>query len=115
MCIRDRNETIRGWDSLLHVWSRPYWPYGEAAGLYRPFQIALISIIYNAGGGKPIWFHLYALVLTVATSAAVWWLIRRGVGRQAALVAALWFAVHPLHVEPVASVANSSEPVSYTH
>ena len=103
------NETIRGWDSLLHVWSRPYWPYGEAAGLYRPFQIALISIIYNAGGGRPIWFHLYALMLAAVTSVAVWWLIRRGVGRQAALVAALWFAVHPLHVEPVASVANSSE------
>jgi hypothetical protein len=103
------NETIRGWGSLLHVWMKPYWPDGAAMGLYRPVQIALISTVYNVGGGKPIWFHLYALLLTVLTSVAVWWLLRRAVGRTPALVAALWFAVHPLHVEPVASVANSSE------
>jgi hypothetical protein len=103
------NETIHGWGSLLHVWAQPYWPNGAAIGLYRPFQIALISVLYNAGGGKPIWFHVYALLLVAFTSMAVWWLIRRGAGRGPALVAALWFAVHPLHVEPVASVANSSE------
>jgi hypothetical protein len=103
------NETIRGWESLLHVWANPYWPDGAAYGLYRPLQIALIAVIFNAGGGKAIWFHVYALLLAVSTSVAVWLLLRRGVRREAALVAALWFAVHPLHVEPVASVANTSE------
>jgi hypothetical protein len=103
------NTTIRGWSALAHAWGQPYWPNGEVTGLYRPLHIALLSTIYNAGGGAPIWFHIYALCLAALTSVAVWWLLRRAVGRGPALVAALWFAAHPLHVEAIASVANSSE------
>jgi hypothetical protein len=103
------NLTIRGWSALAHVWGQPYWPDGPEMGLYRPLHIALLATIYNAGGGAPIWFHVYALCLAAATSLAVWWLLRRAVGKGPALVAALWFAAHPLHVEAVASVANSSE------
>jgi hypothetical protein len=103
------NTTIRGWSALAHVWGQPYWPNGEAMGLYRPLHVALLSTIYNAGGGAPIWFHLHALGLAALTSVAVWWLLRRAVGPGPALVAALWFAAQPLHVEAIASVANSSE------
>src|SRR3989442_1459982 len=39
----------------------------------------------------------------------VWRLLRGGVGRWTAFAAAIWFAVHPVHVEAIASVANSSE------
>jgi hypothetical protein len=103
------NATIRGWGALARVWAQPYWPDGAAMGLYRPLHIALLSTIYNAGGGEAIWFHVYALGLAALTSLAVWWLLRRAVGAGPALVGALWFAAHPLHVEAIASVANSSE------
>jgi hypothetical protein len=103
------NATIRGWGALARLWGQPYWPNGEALGLYRPLHVALLSTIYNAGGGAPISFHIYALCLAALTSGAVWWLLRRAVGAGPALVAALWFAAHPLHVEAIASVANSSE------
>ena len=39
----------------------------------------------------------------------LWRLLGVAVGRVAAIVGALWFATHALHVETVASVANSSE------
>jgi hypothetical protein len=107
--ILSANTTIRGWGALARVWGQPYWPGGEAMGLYRPLHVALLSTIYNAGGGAPVWFHVYALCLAALTSVAVWWLLRRAVGAGPALVAALWFAAHPLHVEAIASVANSSE------
>jgi hypothetical protein len=36
-------------------------------------------------------------------------LLARGVSVIAAAIGAAWFAVHPIHVEAIASVANSSE------
>ena len=110
--IRD-NTLLRGWGALLHVWSQPYWPSEgtDALGLYRPLQIALLATVWNATGGAALWFHLYALVLAALTVGALWWILRRGVGAVPALVGAAWFATHPLHVEAVASVANTSELV----
>ena len=110
--IRD-NAQLRGWSSLLHVWTQPYWPSDgvDALGLYRPLQLALLATVWNAAGGSAFWMHVYALLLDACTILAVWWILRRGVGPLAALVAAAWFAVHPLHVEAIASVANTSELV----
>lgn len=110
--IRD-NPVLRGWGSLMHVWSLPYWSGdgGAALGLYRPLQQALLALVWNIGRGSALVFHLYAVLLAGATALAVWWMLRRGVGRGAALLAAAWFATHPLHVEAIASVANTSELV----
>ncbi len=109
--IRD-NPLLRGWGALLRVWGEPYWP-GEgpnSLGLYRPLHVAALSTVWNLGGGAPIWFHLYALALAAVTALAVFWLLRHVIGdTTAALIAALWFATQPLHVEAVASVANTSE------
>ena len=108
--IRD-NLLLRGWGALGRVWSQPYWPSDgvDALGLYRPLHIALLATVWNATGGSALWFHLYALGLAALATVAVWWMVRRGTGAAAALVAAAWFATHPLHVEAVASVANTSE------
>lgn len=108
--IRD-NVLLRGWSALRHVWSLPYWPSDgvDVLGLYRPLHLALISVVWNAGGGSPRWLHAYALLLAALTAVAVWSMLRRGVAEGAALVAAIWFASHPLHVEAIASVANTSE------
>ena len=108
--VRD-NEVLRGWGALARVWSEPYWPTSgvDVSGLYRPLHVALLSLVWNVGGGSPRVFHLYALMLYAIVVIAVWWLLRRGVGPAAAALGALWFATHPLHVETVASVANSSE------
>ena len=108
--VRD-NELLRGWDAIGRVWGEPYWPTSGAdvSGLYRPLHVALLALVWNVGGGSPRPFHLYALALYAITAIAVWWLLRRGAGAAAAALGALWFAAHPLHVEAVASVANSSE------
>jgi hypothetical protein len=108
--IRD-NATLRGWSALWRVWSLPYWPQEgpDRFGLYRPLHIAVLATIWNAGGGSARWFHVYALVLAALATLALWWLLRRAVQPAAALVAAIWFATHPLHVEAIASVVNSSE------
>ena len=108
--IRD-NGWLRGWPALAHVWAQPYWPTTgpDALGLYRPLHVALLATIWNATHGTALAFHLYALALAIVASLAVWWLLRGATSAVAALAGAAWFATHPLHVEAVASVANSSE------
>jgi len=108
--IRD-NTLLRGWSALAHAWRAPYWPTtgADVSGLYRPLHVAVLSMLWNVGGGAAWPFHLYSLALHSAVALAVWWLLRRGVGTGAAAVGALWFATHPLHVEAVASAANTAE------
>jgi hypothetical protein len=108
--VRD-NLLLRGWSALARVWSAPYWPAAGAdvSGLYRPLHVALLAVLWNAGGGSPRPFHVYALALYAVVVVAVWRLLRAGVGALGAALGALWFATHPLHVEAVASVANSAE------
>jgi hypothetical protein len=108
--IRD-NTLLRGWSALAHAWSAPYWPTtgADVSGLYRPLHVAVLAMLWNVGGGAAWPFHVYSLALHSAVALAVWWLLRRGVGAVAAAVGALWFATHPLHVEAVASAANTAE------
>ena len=108
--IRD-NPLLRGWESLARVWGAPYWPTTgvDVSGLYRPLHVAILAALWNVGGGAAWPFHLYALTLYAVVALALWWMLRRGVGAFAAGVGAVWFATHPLHVEAVASVANSAE------
>lgn len=109
--IVQHNPAIIGWRSLFTLWQHPYWmdAEGSQAGLYRPVQTALLAIIRNGIGGWPIWFHLYALLLHGAVTLLVWRMLARGVGKWSAALAALWFAVHPVHVEAVANISNSAE------
>src|SRR5690349_5925837 len=107
--VRD-NALLRGWSALARVWAAPYWPtVGNDVGLYRPLHVALLALVWNLGGGSPRLFHLYAITLHLIVAVVLWRLLGVAVGRIAAIVGALWFATHALHVETVASVANSSE------
>jgi hypothetical protein len=112
--IVQHNPAIIGWRSLLTLWQHPYWMDAEGAhaGLYRPVQTALLAIIRNGGGGWPVWFHLYALALHGAATLLVWRVLACGVRRWPAALAALWFAVHPVHVEAVANISNSAESLA---
>ena len=107
--VRD-NALLRGWSALARAWGAPYWPtVGNDVGLYRPLHVALLAAVWNLGGGSPRLFHVYAIALHLIVVVVLWRLLGVAVGRVAAIVGALWFATHALHVETVASVANSSE------
>lgn len=96
------------WLGVAQAWVQSYWGNPET-GLYRPVAQFMYALLWNVGGGKPWPFHLYAIVLHVATTLALWWLLARATNRWAAFFAALLFAVDPVHVEAVANIVNSSE------
>ena len=96
------------WIGVAQAWVQSYWGNPET-GLYRPVAQFMYALLWNVGGGKPWIFHLYAIVIHVATTLGLWWLLGRATNRWAAFFGALLFAVDPVHVEAVANIVNSSE------
>jgi hypothetical protein len=106
------NPLVQSWRGLATAWTHPYWAEQGGAtrsGLYRPLLIALFTVIWNAGHRFALWFHLFSVLAHAVASWLVWRLLRRAVGPWVAFAGALWFAVHPVHVEAIASAANVSE------
>jgi Tfp pilus assembly protein PilF len=69
----------------------------------------LYALLWNVGGGTPWLFHAYAVVLHAACAVAVLSLLARALPARAAFAGALLFAVHPVHVEGVASIVGSAD------
>ena len=104
------NASLRGWSSIGRVWLEQFGgDGGPFFGLYRPVTMTLFAILFNAGAKWPLWFHIAALALHGGAAVLVWRLLRHTLGTWPAYIAALWFAVHPVHVEAVANVTNASE------
>jgi hypothetical protein len=104
------NPVLNGWGSLLRVWTRPYGGLESSySGLYRPVVMAMFAFVWNAGDHWALWFHVTAVAMHGLATLLVFRLVSVAVDRWPATLAALWFAVHPVHVESVANVANSAE------
>jgi Flp pilus assembly protein TadD len=98
--------TAPWWRSL----SAGFWPDRFQSGLYRPIT-ALSFRLQNGAGHGPAAFHAVNLLLHAAVCLVAYALLRRwATGRRGpALVAALVFAVHPLHAEAVTYVVGRAE------
>lgn len=95
--------------SLLPPWAyftQSYWPAG---GLYRPLTVWLLALQWKLGGGAPWIFHATSVALHAVVTGLVYLLARRLLPSWWAAVAAVLFAVHPVHVEAVANVVGVSE------
>jgi tetratricopeptide (TPR) repeat protein len=101
------NEFLReGW-SVVTAFARHFW-HGTPAepGYYRPVVVASLAINGRALGWGPVGFHLVNVLLHAANAALMLGLLRRlGIGAPAAILAALFFAVHPVAAWPVGSIA----------
>jgi len=82
----------------------PYWPRPSRSGLYRPLTIVSFALDWTLSGGRPAWLHLVNAVWHGLAAALAVVLLGRWLPAGAALAAGLAFAVHPVHVEPVAAI-----------
>ncbi|MBX6332290.1 MAG: glycosyltransferase family 39 protein, partial [Gemmatimonadaceae bacterium] len=94
--------------ALWQTWAQSYWGNRET-GLYRPLAQFLFALFWNVGGGHPMIFHIFVLAIHVATTVMLWLLLERALPRPAAILGATLFGVDPVHVEAIASIANSTE------
>ena len=91
----------------------PYWAAEVRDRIYRPVTTASLALDYALGNGRPLPFHLTNILLHVAVCLLVLALARRVLGPgPGALVAASWFALHPVHVEVFAGVVGRSELIA---
>ncbi len=101
------NPALHALDSLPHALTTSYWP-AVRDRVYRPVTLASFAVDWAVGRGSPLPFHLTNVALHLLVVALVLALGGLVLGRGA-VVAALWFAVHPVHVEVVANVVGRSE------
>src|SRR5208283_1520047 len=82
----------------------------DMANYYRPLMNVGYLLCYQVFGPHPFGFHLVNVVLHAAVVCAVFLLTKRMFqNRNLALMAAVLFAIHPIHSEAVAWIAASAD------
>jgi protein O-mannosyl-transferase len=102
---------IRSWSNLPRAFTSDLWYHvARHQVYYRPLFVAWSMLNYTLFGLRPWGWHMAAVVLHVGAVASVFWLVRRlGLEYWTAALAALIFALHPIHIEPVAWVSAASD------
>lgn len=100
---------IRSAGHWLDILTNPYWPPPFRQDLYRPLATLLLKLEFAVGGGSPLAFRVASYGMNVAASLGVLALARRLLSPTPALIVALLFAVHPVHVEAIALGVNQNE------
>lgn len=92
------------WDGIKAIFSTP------VMGNYHPITILSYALEYSHVSYEAWLFHFDNLVLHVANTMLVYWLVMLLTKRQvAAAITALLFGLHPMHVESVAWVADRKD------
>lgn len=91
-----------------------------SGGRYRPLSMAIHAVEWEMFGNNPLWFHLFN-VLFYGLSVCLLFLVLIGLFPVStssapylgiAFLAALFFAINPLHTEVVANIKSRDEIVS---
>ena len=81
--------------------------------LYRPLATLAFWVNYQIHGQNPLGYHLFSVLLHLANTLLVWWLLRRQFGQLsvgARFAGTAIFAVHPVHVESIAWISAFMDP-----
>lgn len=109
------NPRIQSWQHLPGYFTQHAWGHALGAGqanYYRPFFLLWLLLNHTLFGLNAVGYHLTTVLAHMAVVLLVYLLASQLLGdRQAALLAALVFAIHPVQVESVAWVAGVSEPL----
>jgi protein O-mannosyl-transferase len=102
---------IRTWSNLPRAFTSDLWYHvARHQVYYRPLFVAWSMLNYSLFGLRPWGWHLGAVLLHVAAVLAVFWLAwKLGLEYWTAALAALIFALHPIHIEPVTWVSAASD------
>jgi len=103
-----RNPYVRSFRHLKEIFTTNVWSFlGPAvSNYYRPMMTLGYLITYKIFGLRPYGFHLVSLLLHALVVCLVFALTQRLTGdRVWAFVAGAWFALQPIHSEPVAWIA----------
>ncbi len=108
-----QNPYVKSWHYLPQIFNSTVWSFVGAAGTtnyYRPLMTFSFLILWQIFGDIPFGFHLFNITLNAAVVVMVFYagrrLFRDG---RVGFVAAVLFAVHPVHTEVVDWIAAVPE------
>ena len=81
----------------------------QGSNYYRPLQVLVYSAEYHFFGPNPLPWHLVNLLLNSFVVCLVYLLVASLAAPNLAFWASLFFALHPMHAEPVAWIAALPE------
>lgn len=102
---------VRSWSDLPRAFGSDLWYHVARHQLfYRPLFVAWSMLNFSLFGLRPWGWHLTAVLAHIATTVSVFWLARKlGMEYWTAALAALIFALHPIHIEPVVWISAASD------
>ncbi len=113
------NPRIRSLTDFREIWLTDWWreraedePLADPARdrLYRPLTLFSFALNYALHEARPLGYHVANVLLHAAVCLLVWSFTRRLFEDEAiAGVAAVLFAVHPVHSEAVAGIVGRGE------
>ena len=113
------------WDDQLYVFENPLITdltgnfarmiIEPVAGNYHPVTVISLAIDYSIAGLNASQYHLSSLIIHLFNIGLVFWLVYLLTGKNTFIAGfgALFFAIHPMHVEAVSWV-SSRKDVLYT-
>lgn len=106
-----KNNHINSFDSLSDIFtSNSTAGSGFKDSFYRPVQFFLYLVVKTTLGGDPWGFHLLNLLIHFLNAAMLFLLAQKaGFSRRFAVVVALFWCLHPIHVECVAYMSATAD------
>jgi tetratricopeptide (TPR) repeat protein len=113
----EHNPYLRLWPGFVRVFTSDVWSLtgiDSDASYYRPLMWVVYNAIYTLVGATPWAFHLVNVLLHTGVTAVVFFLtLQLWKDLKIAGIAAVLFALHPVHTEPVVWIAAIPE-LGYT-
>lgn len=108
------NQFIRSFTSARSFLTPAYWRQGHVAPrrAYKPATMWSFAVEYKLWRLNPTAYHVSNVALHGANTVLLLALLRRLLDSRAAFIAALLFAVHPIHTEAVDWVKNRADLLS---
>jgi tetratricopeptide (TPR) repeat protein len=100
--------------TVKRLFTTNFWDVSDAtSGMYRPLTSLSYHADYQVYGSNPRGFHHTNIILNAAVSAMVFLALLEMFSQPLlALLAALWFAAFPMHVQSVAWISGRTDVVA---
>lgn len=111
--LLQKNSLIRSWENLLQIFqSSSSAGAGGVDSFYRPLQTLAYLVTYQVAGLSEPAFHTLNLTFHFLNSVLLFFLAKQlKLNLHSATIAALLWAVHPIHTEAVTYMSATADPL----